>query len=130
MADSLEILSYNMKILRKMRGYSQEKLSEYSGVSEREISKIERRVVNPSLQMLDGIAKGLNVKPADLLTNRFDPRKVFLVENNVQKTLEEEIRRLSEREQGKKTFLFDLHSDVEKARGGRKNCHGLSFCIF
>ena len=99
MADSLEILSYNMKILRKMRGYSQEKLSEYSGVSEREISKIERRVVNPSLQMLDGIAKGLNVKPADLLTNRFDPRKVFLVENNVQKTLEEEIRRLSEREQ-------------------------------
>ena len=49
MADSLEILSYNMKILRKMRGYSQEKLSEYSGVSEREISKIERRVVNPSL---------------------------------------------------------------------------------
>lgn len=98
MADSLEILSYNMKILRKMRGYSQEKLSEYSGVSEREISKIERRVVNPSLQMLDGIAKGLNVKPADLLTNRFDPRKVFLVENNVQKTLEEEIRRLSERE--------------------------------
>lgn len=99
MADSLEILSYNMKILRKMRGYSQEKLSEYSGVSEREISKIERRVVNPSLQMLDGIAKGLNVKPADLLTNRFDPRKVFLVENNVQKTLEEEIKRLSEREQ-------------------------------
>ncbi len=99
MADSLEILSYNMKILRKMRGYSQEKLSEYSGVSEREISKIERRVVNPSLQMLDGIAKGLNVKPADLLINRFDPRKVFLVENNVQKTLEEEIRRLSEREQ-------------------------------
>lgn len=99
MADSLEILSYNMKILRKMRGYSQEKLSEYSGVSEREISKIERRVVNPSFQMPDGIAKGLNVKPADLLTNRFDPRKVFLVENNVQKTLEEEIRRLSEREQ-------------------------------
>ena len=82
-----------------MRGYSQEKLSEYSGVSEREISKIERRVVNPSFQMPDGIAKGLNVKPADLLTNRFDPRKVFLVENNVQKTLEEEIRRLSEREQ-------------------------------
>ena len=99
MADSLEILSYNMKILRKMRGYSQEKLSEYSGVSEREISKIERRVVNLSFQMPDGIAKGLNVKPADLLTNRFDPRKVFLVENNVQKTLEEEIRRLSEREQ-------------------------------
>ena len=51
------------------------------------------------MQMLDGIAKGLKVQPADLLTGQFDPRKVFLVENSVQKTLEEEIRRLSEREQ-------------------------------
>ncbi len=59
-------LAINIKKLRKVKGIAQERLGLEAGVDRTLISKIEREIANPSLDILTRIATFLNVKVVDL----------------------------------------------------------------
>jgi transcriptional regulator with XRE-family HTH domain len=60
-------LAANMKALRKARGWSQEALADEAGLDRTYISGIERIVRNPTVTVIERIAKALNCKHGDLL---------------------------------------------------------------
>ena len=57
----IEILSSNIKTMRKASRISQEQLSELTGISVRHISQIECAVSYPSGEKVESIAKALGV---------------------------------------------------------------------
>lgn len=65
--DTLDILRRNIKYYRKQRNYSQEKLSEITGISTDYLSEIERGKKMPSLKRLIIIADKLEVDTYKLL---------------------------------------------------------------
>ena len=64
------VLSQNIKSLRRDRGLAQERLGLESGVDRTLVSKIERQIANPSLEILSKIAGYLEVSVIELLTKR------------------------------------------------------------
>ena len=60
-------LAVNLKRIRLARGYAQERLALEAGVDRTVVSKIERGVTNPSLEILLRLANLLDVKVSDLL---------------------------------------------------------------
>lgn len=60
------LLSANVKKLRKEQGIAQERLGLDAGVDRTLISKIEREIANPSLEVLTKIAVCLGVNVKDL----------------------------------------------------------------
>lgn len=72
-------LGIAISALRKMRGMSQEKLSEISGVSRSHISAIEAPgVVRPfSLDVFFNLADALEIEPVDLLNASLFPDKLL-----------------------------------------------------
>lgn len=75
-------LSQRLRAVRLMRGYSQEKLAEYSGLSRNQISNLERNDNNnlapgdPHLSKIYALARALEVPPVVLL-----PAATVLVES-------------------------------------------------
>lgn len=65
--DVRERLAVNMKRLRKERGWSQEALADEAGLDRTYISGIERVVRNPTILVVDRIAKSLECRFGDLL---------------------------------------------------------------
>lgn len=63
----LEKLANNIRAERNRKNYSQEKLSELSGVSVSSISLIERKLQVPSIFVVCQIAKALEVDIKELL---------------------------------------------------------------
>ncbi len=57
----------NVQRLRREKGWSQEDLAFESGLHRTYVSGIERGVRNPTLLILDKLAKTLGVAPAELL---------------------------------------------------------------
>lgn len=57
----------NLKRLRQETGWSQEEFAFECGIHRTYISGLERGVRNPTITVLDKIAKGLKVSPAVLL---------------------------------------------------------------
>lgn len=64
------VLSQNIKRLRKTKGLAQERLGLESGVDRTLVSKIERQLANPSLEILSKIAAHLQVSVIELLTKK------------------------------------------------------------
>lgn len=60
-------LATNMKALRKARGWSQETLAGEAGLDRTYISGIERQVKNPTITVVERIAKALGCGLGDLL---------------------------------------------------------------
>lgn len=60
-------LAANMKLLRKARGWSQETLAGEAGLDRTYISGLERKVKNPTVSVVDRVAKALGCKLGDLL---------------------------------------------------------------
>ncbi|GLK43787.1 MULTISPECIES: helix-turn-helix domain-containing protein [Novosphingobium] len=56
-----------MKRLRKERGWSQEVLADEAGLDRTYISGIERRVKNPTITVVERVAKALKCALGDLL---------------------------------------------------------------
>jgi transcriptional regulator with XRE-family HTH domain len=56
-----------LRALRKLRLFTQEKLGERAGVSGKLVGQIERGDGNPTLDVIAGLAAGLDVEPGDLL---------------------------------------------------------------
>lgn len=65
-----EILALNMKILRVVNKLSQSTLAKRAGVSQSTIAQIEIAGQNPSLDVLEKIAKALKVPAYTLLRAR------------------------------------------------------------
>lgn len=59
---TINLVISKIKYYRKLNGYTQEKLSEISGISKDYLSEIERGIKTPSLKRLIIIAKALNVE--------------------------------------------------------------------
>ncbi len=64
------VLSANLKALRQEKGVAQERLGLESGVDRTLVSKIERQIANPSIEILSKIAAYLGVSVAELLTKK------------------------------------------------------------
>ena len=64
------VLSDNLKSLRQEKGIAQERLGLESGVDRTLVSKIERQIANPSLEILSKIAAYLQVSVVELLTKK------------------------------------------------------------
>ena len=60
-------LANNLKAIRRERGLAQEKLALEADVDRTMVSKIERSVTNPSLEILLRLANRLDVEVCDLL---------------------------------------------------------------
>jgi DNA-binding XRE family transcriptional regulator len=67
LAEVRQALSYNIKTLRKTRNLAQERLALDAGVDRTVVSKIERQVSNPSLEILVKLALVLDVPVTRLL---------------------------------------------------------------
>lgn len=65
--DSRNIVGKNVKKLRKEHGLSQEQLAFETDLHRTYISGIERGVRNPTVLILDRLAKALKVEPKELL---------------------------------------------------------------
>ena len=63
-------LALNLKEIRAERGLAQERLALDAGVDRTVVSKIERAVTNPSLEILLRLANQLEVELADLFKAR------------------------------------------------------------
>jgi len=66
--DVRHTLSINIKALRKERKLAQERLALEAGVDRTVVSKIEREVSNPSLEVLVKLAAVLKIPVARLLS--------------------------------------------------------------
>jgi len=60
-------LGENIKKVREKAGKTQEELAERAGIHVSYLSRIERGVVNPSIEVLENIAKVLKIKSSDIL---------------------------------------------------------------
>ena len=66
-----EVFAKNVRIQRKIKGFSQEKLAELSGLHRTYIASIEINRRNVSLKNVEKIAIALDMKATDLLECHF-----------------------------------------------------------
>lgn len=67
MEEIQRIVGRNVRQARKAAGLSQEALADSAGIDRTYVSGVERGVRNPTVTILDRLAKALGVTPADLL---------------------------------------------------------------
>lgn len=65
--DIRQRLAANMKRLRKERRWSQEELADEAGLDRTYISGIERKVKNPTITVVERVARALKCRLGDLL---------------------------------------------------------------
>jgi transcriptional regulator with XRE-family HTH domain len=58
----------NLLTIRELKGITQQQLADAVGANQATISKIEKGIGNPTLAMINRIAKALGVHPASLFT--------------------------------------------------------------
>ena len=72
----IQVLAENLKNIRDHFDISQEELAEAAQISVNEVSKIERKIINPGLANLVALAKGLELDIGTLLTPDLDVSKL------------------------------------------------------
>jgi transcriptional regulator with XRE-family HTH domain len=65
--DGRQLVAWNMRRLRGARGVSQERLGNDAGVDRTYVSRLERQLENPSIAILEKIARALKVHISELL---------------------------------------------------------------
>ena len=58
-----------IKFERLRRGFSQEKLSQFTGIGKSTLSQIEGQLCSPSLDVVEKISKALGYSPAELISD-------------------------------------------------------------
>ena len=66
--ESRRLIAHNLKRIRLSRRISQEALALEAGVDRTYVSGLERGVRNPSVELLDRLAKKLSIKTAELFS--------------------------------------------------------------
>ena len=64
---SQKLLGHNIKKAREKAKKTQEELAQVAGIHVSYLSRIERGVVNPSIEVLESIAKSLKIKSSEIL---------------------------------------------------------------
>ena len=77
MAKIRQILADNMKVYRRKRGFSQVKLAEQANVSAQYIAMIEMCSKFPKPEMLERLAKALDIEPHDFFSVAPTPLNEF-----------------------------------------------------
>lgn len=67
--DLRDLLIFNIKYYRYVKGISQEKLAELSKLSPRYLTDVERGLHCPTIQKLELISKALDIEPYKLFMN-------------------------------------------------------------
>lgn len=67
-------LARNLRVLRKLRGWSQEDMAEQCGLHRTYVGAIEREERNVTLETLKQLADALGVTSAELITERIPKR--------------------------------------------------------
>lgn len=70
-----DVLALNLRRLRRVSGLSQEELAHRAGIDRTYISALERSVYAASIDVVDSLARVLNVEAADLLQRPFPSSK-------------------------------------------------------
>jgi transcriptional regulator with XRE-family HTH domain len=70
--DARQQLGQRLRHLRRVRGYTQERLAEHIDISPKYLSSIERGAENPTLDLLGRLAKGLQVDLYELFQGEPD----------------------------------------------------------
>ena len=70
MTNLRELLAFNIKKYRKIRGFSQEKLAEKAGTSTTHIGMVETAKKFPSVRMLEKIAEAFDIDTPELFTTQ------------------------------------------------------------
>ena len=65
--DIRDVLATNLRLLRRARGLSQEELAHRTDIDRTYVSALERSVYAAGIDVLDRLAKALDVEAADLL---------------------------------------------------------------
>jgi transcriptional regulator with XRE-family HTH domain len=60
--ETKKLVGMRIKVLRRGKGYSQEKLAELTGINPKYLSSIERGEENPTLDLLTRLSQGLKVE--------------------------------------------------------------------
>ena len=68
-----EVLALNLRKFRRAKGLSQEELADRAKIDRTYISAIERSVYAASVDVVDRLARGLEVEAADLLRQSSAP---------------------------------------------------------
>jgi transcriptional regulator with XRE-family HTH domain len=63
------IVARNLRILRKQKGLSQEELADSAGINRNYVGQIEREEKSPTIDVIEKLAKPLDVRPEELVQN-------------------------------------------------------------
>ena len=61
-----QIVARNLRILRKQKGLSQEELAFQAGINRNYVGQIEREEKSPTIDVIEKLAKPLDVRPEKL----------------------------------------------------------------
>ena len=64
-----QIVARNLRILRKQKGLSQEELADSAGINRNYVGQIEREEKSPTIDVIEKLAKPLDVRPEELIQN-------------------------------------------------------------
>lgn len=120
-----EVLSENLKRIRKSKGYSQQRVGEMSGMLASTFSRIEGVKVSPSIDTLEKIAIALEVSVSDLLKdtsvvdNTIDYRvsKLNSLSDYNQKVVNLMIETVIEKDKLEKNQEVKMNKRLEELRG-------------
>ncbi|WP_080873467.1 helix-turn-helix domain-containing protein [Oceanobacillus timonensis] len=84
----LKSIGNNIRIIRKLKGFTQQELGDKVGITLQSLSKIERGINYPTFQNLEKIIQILDVTPNELFAKEFKMRGS--VENEIIKFMEKE----------------------------------------
>ncbi|MDR2701460.1 MAG: helix-turn-helix domain-containing protein [Spirochaetaceae bacterium] len=93
MVDIREILALNLKEYRRKNGFTQEKLAEKAGISANYLSMVEISRKFPTPEMLDRLARTLNIQTFQLFDPSATPEGALLhLEQAIVENIEKVVR--------------------------------------
>jgi transcriptional regulator with XRE-family HTH domain len=93
MVDIREILALNLKEYRRKNGFTQEKLAEKAGISANYLSMVEISRKFPTPEMLDRLARALNIQTFQLFDPSATPEGALLhLEQTIVENIEKVVR--------------------------------------
>lgn len=68
--DIQDVLARNVRVFRELKGWSQEELAERADVHRTYVSQVERGLRNPTIVIVERLAKALKITASDLLKSK------------------------------------------------------------
>ena len=88
MADIAELFGRRVRALRRKQNLTQQQLGARAGVNYKYVGAIERGEENPSLRVIEGLARGLGVEMVDLFEVEHEERDPEVLRERIGEELE------------------------------------------